>query len=97
MDQTKSNASIDPLLAPLPDALLDFVEDQLSNNDISSADELHAVLVSNGLTDAQAAQALRYRNLYLCNLFLQRHTPIRKNKHAIRFDAARQQFELIGT
>lgn len=90
------NASIDPLLASLPDALLDFIEDQLSNNEDASDDALQALFVSNGLTSTQAAQAIRYRDLYLCNLFLRSHTPIRKNKHAIRFDPTRQQFVLFA-
>ena len=86
---------VDPMLSSLSNDLLLFVEDQLSNNEVASDEALHAVFVSNGLTDAQATQALRYRRLYLLNIFLQGHTPIRKSKHAIRFNPHVMQYEQI--
>jgi hypothetical protein len=89
------NTVVDPMLSSLGETLLLFVEDQLSNNEVASDDEPLACFVSNGLTGAQAIQALRYRSLYLLNIFLRDHTPIRKSKHAIRFDSNRQQYELI--
>ena len=89
------NAVIDPMLSSLSDDLLFFVEDQLSNNDVASDEKLQELFVFNGLTDAQATQALRYRSLYLLNIFLQGHTPIRKSKHAIRFNPHVMQYEQI--
>lgn len=89
------NTTVDPMLSRLSDDLLFFVEDQLSNSEVASDEELHAAFVSNGLTNAQATQALRYRSLYLLNIFLRGHTPIRKSKHAIRFNPHVMQYELI--
>ena len=53
---------MDPILALLPATLLQFVEDQLSNNDVASDAELLDDFVSSGLTEKQAQQALRYSN-----------------------------------
>ena len=89
------NTVVDPMLSSLSDERLSLVEDQLANNEAASDEELHAAFVSHGLTNAQATQALRYRSLYLLNIYLQGHTPIRKSKHAIRFDPTRRQYELI--
>lgn len=91
-----NDASTDPLLSSLAEDLLAFVEDQLSNNDVASDDELKAHFVARGLTDVQATRAIRYRSLYLQNIFLQGHTPIRKNKHAIRFDPQLGRFQRIS-
>jgi len=49
---------MDPILASLPASLLSFVEDQLSNNDVSPDEELLDHFIANGLTDEQARQAL---------------------------------------
>lgn len=86
---------MDTILSSLSAAALRFVEDQLSNNEVASDEELHAAFVSNGLTHMQATQALRYRSLYLFNIFLDGHTPILKNKHAIRLNPDSRQYELI--
>lgn len=85
----------DLMFLSLSEDLLFLVEDQLSNNDVASDAELQELFVSNGLTDAQATRALRYRRLYLLNIFLQGNTPIRKSKHAIRFNPQVMQYELI--
>ncbi|MCU7371078.1 hypothetical protein PEC18_09415 [Paucibacter sp. O1-1] len=45
---------MDTILSSLSASLLGFVEDQLSNNDVSSDDELLEHFVANGLTAAQA-------------------------------------------
>lgn len=58
----------DLLLADLPPDLLAFVEDQLSNNEVSDDVELHAVFVAAGLTTAQADVALGQRDIFLLGL-----------------------------
>ncbi|MFD1295039.1 MULTISPECIES: hypothetical protein [Lysobacter] len=64
-------------LARLPWRVLAFVEDHLSNDDISSDNELFTHFVSSGLTRSQAERALSYRQAYLGNVFLSDETPIR--------------------
>lgn len=48
---------MDPILAALPASLLRLVEDQLSNNDVSSDDEPLDHFISDGLTEEQARRA----------------------------------------
>jgi hypothetical protein len=54
---------MDTILSSLSVSLLAFVEDQLSNNDVSSDDELLEHFVASGLTEVQARHALTYRDL----------------------------------
>lgn len=89
------STAVDPFLSSLSDEVLRLVEDQLSNNDVASDEELHAHFIAKGLTDVQATRALHYRSHYLQTIYLEGHTPIRKGKQAIRFDPHRRQFELI--
>lgn len=86
---------MNPTLSSLSDEMLRFVEDQLSNSDVASDEELHALLITNELTDAQATQALRYRSDYLLNIYLEGHTPIRSGDKALRFDPHHRQFDVI--
>lgn len=82
----------DPILAELSKPLLALIEDQLSNNESDSNDDLYAYFVANGLTPVQAERALAYRDLYLCNLYLQGATPISGGAVA-RFDPDSGRFE----
>ena len=84
---------MDPILASLPASLLRFVEDQLSNNEVSSDEELLDDFISNGLTEAQARQALTYRDQYLVNIYLDGFTPILKGAQALRYNPHCRQFE----
>ncbi len=84
---------MDILLATLPESLLRFVEDQLSNNDVSPDDELLDHFIANGLTDEQARQALTYRDRYSANIYLDGFTPIRKAGEALRLNPHTRQFE----
>lgn len=84
---------MDPILASLPASLLRLVEDQLSNNEVSSDEELLDHFISDGLTEEQARQALTYRNQYLANLYLDGFTPILKGSEALRFNPYSRQFE----
>ena len=84
---------MDPNLASLPEPLLRLVEDQLSNNEVSSDEELLDHFVSSGLTEAQARQALVYRSRYLCNIYREGFTPILKGNEALRFNPYSRQFE----
>jgi len=84
---------MDSILASLPASLLSFVEDQLSNNDVSPDEELLDHFIANGLTDEQARQALTYRDNYSANIYLEGFTPIRKADEALRFNPATRQVQ----
>ncbi len=84
---------MDPILAALPASLLRLVEDQLSNNEVSSDEELLDHFASSGLTEAQARQALVYRSRYLCNIYREGFTPILKGSEALRFNPYSRRFE----
>lgn len=84
---------MDPILASLSVSLLRFVEDQLSNNEVSPDEELLDHFVSNGLTEAQARQALTYRDLYSANIYLDGFTPILKGTQALRYNPYCRRFE----
>jgi hypothetical protein len=86
---------MDPILSALPAALLRMVEDQLSNNDVSSDRELFQHFVENGLTETQARQALTFRSDYLANVYLKGFTPIRRGEQALRFNAHGRRFEPV--
>lgn len=81
---------MDPILAMLRSSLPQFVEYQLSNNDIAFDVELLEDFVSSGLTEEQA---LRYRSQYLCNIYLEGFTLILKNAQARHFNPYSRQFE----
>jgi hypothetical protein len=85
----------DSMFSSLSEHDLSFVEHQLSHDTVSSDEELHTALTTRGLSDAQATQALRYRDLYLKHTFYRDHTPIRKNKHALRLNRDRMEYELV--
>ena len=53
---------MDPILAALPPSLLKLVEGSLSNDEVSSDEEMLEYFISNGLTEAQALQALTHRD-----------------------------------
>ncbi|MCV6328287.1 hypothetical protein, partial [Pseudomonas aeruginosa] len=67
---------MDPILAALPASLLKLVEGSLSNDEVSSDEEMQEYFISNGLTEEQARQALTYRDQYLNNIYLDGFTPI---------------------
>ncbi len=83
---------MDPILASLTASLLAFIEEQLSNNEVSSDEELVEHFVGNGLTEAQARQALTYREQYLSRIYLEGFTPIQKGREALHFDPHSRQF-----
>ena len=84
----------DPMLASLSEHDLAVVEHQLSD-DTTSDEALHASFTARGLSEAQAIQALRYRDLYRLHTFHKDHTPIRKNKHALCLNRDRMEYELV--
>lgn len=51
---------MDPILAAPPPSLLSCVEGQLSNDEVSSDEEMLEHFISNGLTEEQARQALTF-------------------------------------
>ena len=86
---------MDPILASLSEPLLRLVEDQLSNNEVSSDEELLDHFVSSGLTKAQAWQALVYRSRYLCNIYREGFTQILEGAQALRFNPYSRRFEPV--
>ena len=84
---------MDPILAALPPLLLKLVEGSLSNDEVSSDEEMLEYFISNGLTDEQARQALTYRDQYLNNIYLEGFTPITAVDEALHFNPHTQQFE----
>lgn len=84
---------MDPILAALPGPLLSFIEDQLSNNEVSSDEELLDHFIANGLTRDQAQQALTYRQRYLINIYHIGFSPIRNPGLVLRFNPHVRDFE----
>ena len=86
---------MDSILASLPDSLLRLIEDQLSNNEVSSDEELRDYFIDSGLTEGQARQALTFRGQYLGNIYLDGFTPIRLGNEALRYNPCSQRFEPV--
>ncbi|WP_408951471.1 hypothetical protein [Lysobacter sp. Hz 25] len=76
MSQNDTNGP-DSLLAALPHLLLALIEDELSNNDSASDDELRHYFVACGLTIEQAERAVQYRPAYATDIYWGGATPIR--------------------
>jgi hypothetical protein len=83
---------MDRLFSSLTLDQLSFVEDQLSNNEASSSKELHAHFIKHGLTKEQATQAIRYRPLYLSQIFITFSTPILLGDFAIRLSNGQHEY-----
>lgn len=84
---------IDPILAQITVLQLSLVEDQLSNSQEASDEELEEFFVENGLTEEQAKQALKYRELYMLNIYEVGSTPIRNGDDAYSFNPNSGFFE----
>ncbi|WP_140720769.1 MULTISPECIES: hypothetical protein [Gammaproteobacteria] len=84
---------MDPILTALSPSLLAYVEGQLSNDEVSSDEEMLDYFVANGLTEEQARHALTYRDQYLNNLYLEGFTPITAVDAPLHFNPHTRQFE----
>ncbi|MEN1398777.1 hypothetical protein [Pseudomonas aeruginosa] len=84
---------MDPILAALRPSLLSLVEGSLSNDEVSSDEEMLEDFISNGLTEEQARQALTYRDRYLNNIYLDGFTPITAVDEVLHFNPHTRQFE----
>lgn len=84
---------MDPILTTLSPSLLAYVEGQLSNDEVSSDEEMLDYFVANGLTEEQARQALTYRDLYLNHIYLEGFTPITAVDAPLHFNPHTRQFE----
>ena len=84
---------MDPILAALSPSLLALVEGSLSNDEVSSDEEMLEYFINNGLTEEQARQALTYRDQYLNNIYLDGFTPITAADEALHFNPHTRQFE----
>lgn len=80
-------------LLTLTSDLLRQIEDQLSNNEVSSDEELVEDFIQAGLTEAQAREAIGYRDRYLVYMYHEDFTPIRTPGHALRFNPHTREFE----
>ena len=85
---------IDPILADLTVHQLAYVEDQLSNNEVSPDEEILAGFIEAGLTEPQARHALTYRERYARNMYYSGCTPILAGDRAYRFNPDKGLFEL---
>ena len=81
-----------PLKDVISPSALSWVEDQLSNNEASSDEELMKSFLESGLTAAQAQEALSVRSHYQQHIFEHEHTPLRVGDRALRFDAHAREF-----
>lgn len=79
------NTRPDPVLASLPEVLLTLVEDQLSNNESASDEELRKYFIKCGLTAEQASRAVQYRIAYANDIYWGSNTPIRSGV-AVKFN-----------
>lgn len=70
-----NNASV---FSVLTDTQLFMIEDLLSNDESSSDEEMIAFFIEEGIPEAQARQALNYRDQYRLTFYLKGHGPIRK-------------------
>jgi hypothetical protein len=86
---------MDVILSSITIAMLRLVEDQLSNNDAASDQELLEYFVASGLSEVQARQALSYRSLYERHIYLDGFTPILKGDEAIRYNPISRKFEPV--
>lgn len=84
---------MDAMLSNLSKAVLWFIEDQLSNNEVSDDDELKVCFIQEGLSPEQADQALSYRQRYLNNIYVNGLTPIRQGAAAQRYNPKTRQIE----
>jgi hypothetical protein len=84
---------MDLILAALSPSLLALVEGSLSNDEVSSDEEMLEYFISNGLTEKQARQALTYRDQYLNNIYLEGFTPIISVDEALHFNPHTRQSE----
>ena len=66
---TSKLPNMDPILAALTVRELALVEDQLTNNDVSSDQEMARFFVLAGFTEEEAQRALSYRDRYRSNIY----------------------------
>lgn len=84
---------MDAIFSNLSNAVLWFIEDQLSNNEDADDNELKACFIQEGLSLEQADQALSYRDRYLGNIYVEGLTPIRHGAAARRYNQRTGQIE----
>ncbi|MGY6272929.1 hypothetical protein ACXIUT_24910 [Achromobacter denitrificans] len=84
---------MDAILASLSISMLAYVEGQLSNDEISSDEEMVDYFVTNGLTKEQARLAVTYRDRYLCNIYETGFTPISNPGVVLRYNPYKRDVE----
>lgn len=86
---------MDAILSSLTKDQLAFVEHQLTNNEVSSDNDLQTLFVEAGLTELQALRTIHYRPIYSQQIFREGSTPIVSGAYALRYSADSGSFELI--
>lgn len=61
----------------LTDAQVDFIEETLSNNEVSPNEELIELFVEDGIPLDAATKVLEHRMAYIMNVFIGENTPLR--------------------
>lgn len=84
---------MDSILASLPIVMLAYVEGQLSNDEVSSDEEMVEYFITNGLTEKQARHAVSYRDRYLNNLYETGFTPISNPGVVFRYNPYKRDVE----
>lgn len=93
MSATKS---MDPAFATLTEAQLRMIEDQLSNNESSTDEELFEFFIEEGIPVTPARQAIEaYRDQYLTEIYLEGQTPIRQGNNARRYAPEERRFRPV--
>lgn len=92
MSSTKSMASV---FSALTEAQLQLIEDQLSNNESSTDEELFEFFIEEGVPVSAARQAIGYRDQYLTEIYQEGRTPIRQGNNASRYSPQERQFKRV--
>lgn len=87
--------SMDPMFSALTEAQLRVIEDQLSNNESSTDEELFEFFIEEGIPVTPARQAVALRDDYLNRIFEAGYTPIRAGENARFYDPQVRQFKRV--
>ncbi|WP_353980915.1 hypothetical protein [Salinicola endophyticus] len=74
------------VFADLSEQQLFNIEDVLSNDEVSSDEELVDYFIEEGIPADAAKEAVAYRDRYLLNIYKAGHGPIREDRETLRYD-----------
>lgn len=87
--------SMDPMFSALTEEQLRMIEDQLSNNESSTDEELFEFFIEEGIPVTATREAVSLRDDYLTRIFEEDYTPIRAGENARFYDPQARQFKRI--